>query len=416
MEPTTPSALRDAVSRHADRAKHELQRLVAINSFTRNAPGVDANGAIAAALFRELGFVTESIPARNPHHGAHLVARRGESGATRGRILLVSHLDTVYPPDIEERHDFRWRDEGERIVGPGVADIKGGTIVLWLALRALADVAPHVLARAPFSVLLDAAEEEGSLDFPEIARREAGDDARACLVFECCNARPDGARTITVARRGAGRLVVEAHGRGAHAGSGHECGANAIRELARAIERIEALSRPDDGVTYNVGRIEGGEAVNTVPPWARAFVDIRARRVVDFEPAIAAVTAMAGEGSVRARSDGFVCTLAVERRPDYPPWPPNDGSEALAARALAVGARLGLALETEHRAGASDGNHVWQLVPTIDALGPCGRDIHCAIDDPARGKRQESIEAASLAERAWLTAALIEDLVYHPRS
>lgn len=406
--------LRQSIERHEARARAELRRLVELNSFTRHAAGVDANGDIVAALFEELGFVAERIAPANPRHGSHVVLRTSAgSPDRRGRIVLVSHLDTVYPPEIEERHHFGWREDGTRITGPGVADIKGGTIVAWLALRALRDTAPEVFERAPLTVLMNAAEEEGTQDFPDLARAEVGSDARACLVFECCTVRPSGARSLTVARRGAGRLIVEAHGRAAHAGSAHECGANAIRELARAVERIEELSRPDDGVTYNVGRIEGGQVVNSVPAWARAFVDIRARRVEDYEPALAAIAAMSGEGSVRARSDGFACTLAVTRLPGYTPWPENDASLVLARRAIAVGARLGLSLETEHRAGASDGNHVWHLTPTIDALGPCGCNIHCAEDDPARGKHQESIEAASIAERAWLAAALIEDLVYH---
>jgi glutamate carboxypeptidase len=321
--------------------------------------------------------------------------------------LFVSHLDTVYAPEEEARHGFVWREEDDRIEGPGVADIKGGTVLIWLALGALSSAAPELARSATWRVALNAAEEEGSPSFPPLLRSLVGPRTRACLVFECTRETQEGANTLTVARRGAGRFLIEVRGRAAHTGSGWARGASALREAARLVERIEAMSRPERGLTYTVGRLEAGTVVNTVPERARLWLDVRSESVEDHEDALRFVQALAGEGSVRARSDGHPCTIAVRTLAGYPPWMPNAGSERLAAHALEAGSRLGIVHELEHRHGASDGCHTWDLAPTLDGLGPAGAHIHCAEHDPAAGKQRESIRRSSLRERALLTALTV---------
>src|SRR5690606_24082538 len=97
--------------------------------------GVDRLAKFTAEAFAPLGFVSESVPSNNPKFGNHLVLTR--KGKTERSIAMVSHLDTVFPPEEEERNDFRWQIEGNRAYGPGTQDIKGGTVMMWLVLRAL---------------------------------------------------------------------------------------------------------------------------------------------------------------------------------------------------------------------------------------------------------------------------------------
>ena len=107
-----------------------LRRMVEINSFTTNIVGVNKLGKLTTECFAELGFEPEFVPATHPQHGSHLFLRRGP--AEQPPIVLVTHLDTVFPPEEELANDFRWQPDGRRIFGPGTVDNKGGTAMIWL--------------------------------------------------------------------------------------------------------------------------------------------------------------------------------------------------------------------------------------------------------------------------------------------
>src|SRR3989442_14876778 len=117
-----------------------LRQMVGINSFTGNRDGVNQLGRFTAKCFVPLGFAAEFVPSVNPNYGDHLVLTR--RGRRTKRIALVSHLDTVFPPEEEARNNFHWQPEGDRIYGPGTQDIKGGTAMMWLVLSALRARAP----------------------------------------------------------------------------------------------------------------------------------------------------------------------------------------------------------------------------------------------------------------------------------
>src|SRR5436305_1150764 len=109
-----------------------LRQMVQVNSFTENRPGVERVADLTADLFAALGFRAERVPADAPRFARHLLLSR--PGRSSRRVALVSHLDTVYPPEEEAAQGFTWRDEGERLYGPGTSDIKGGTVVAFMAL------------------------------------------------------------------------------------------------------------------------------------------------------------------------------------------------------------------------------------------------------------------------------------------
>jgi len=119
-----------------------LRQMVGINSFTSNREGVNKLGRFTAECFAPLGFTAEFVPSANPNYGDHLVLTR--PGRSKRNVAMVSHLDTVFPPQEETRNQFHWQPEGDRIYGPGTHDIKGGTIMMWLVLQALRAHAPAV--------------------------------------------------------------------------------------------------------------------------------------------------------------------------------------------------------------------------------------------------------------------------------
>ena len=396
--PALRAAFESRVAQLEGAALHALHQLVACSSEPHDVAGVNRCGKITARLFESLGFDPEFVADPDQQRGDHLLLTRRAAG--RPRVLLVSHLDTVYSRREVERRHFVWREEGPRIYGPGVIDIKGGTVLMYLVLATMAAEAPDWLDAAEWVLAFNAEEETGSADFPPLVRRAARPTPLACLVFEHGHVRGERHSSLTISRRGAARFRIEVQGRAAHSGSGHGRGASAVLEMARLIEALEAMSDPAQHLTVNVGRIEGGSAINTVPERAVALVDLRADEPPIYERAVERILALAGEGTVRARDDGFACSIRVSRLPGYPPWPANPGSRRLAAIWEEAARSRGHVLLAEHRLGASDGCHLWDLAPTLDGLGPLGDDIHCATDDPAHGQRQESLLRSSLIDRA----------------
>jgi len=243
-----------------------LRQMVSINSYTANAAGVNAVGDLTAAAFADLGFTVEKVPSANPAYGCHLVLTRParSSPADAPQIGLVSHLDTVFPPEEEAANDFSWRREGDRCYGPGTVDCKGGTAGIYMTLAALQAVAPQAYDAVTWVVLVDASEERDAFDFQDLCLRRLAGNTLACLIYEG-GFTENGAYTAVVARKGMAVYHVTVEGRGAHAGSAHEEGANAIVQLADTIGRIAALTDYGHELTFNVGRVAGGTVTNRVP-------------------------------------------------------------------------------------------------------------------------------------------------------
>jgi len=388
-----------------------LQHMVAVNSFSTNAEGVDAVGWLTAEAFAPLGFDAERVPSRTSGFGQHLILRRpGPADRPMRRIALVSHLDTVYAADEERANGFGWRPEGDRIYGPGTVDIKGGTVVARMVLDAVVACAPEVADRVDWIVALDAAEERMAPDFGPLLRGLLGPDALACLVFE--SARLDGGvlRLVT-ARKGMAKLRVEVAGTSAHAGNAHHQGANAIVQLARLVERMADLTDPSRDLTVNVGIVRGGTVRNRVAHHAEASLEIRAFDPAVLDEAVAAVQALAGPGDVVSRDGTARCQVRVVLEGTQTAWPPNPATERLFVAFARAAEPLGLRAEPEARGGLSDGNRAWDLAPTLDGLGPAGGNMHASEHDPASGREQEYVEPGSLVPKALVTALAICDLV-----
>lgn len=243
---------RDPVKWLADQGRAieaELAELVRINSFTENAEGGRAVGRRLVELVKVPGFVQTTVP--SARFADHLVWRSTWEPHARAPVALVGHLDTVFPPGTFEG----FRRDGDLARGPGVLDMKGGLVVVAWALRAIAEtLGPAALP--PLRLVIVADEEVGSPEGQEVIR-EAIADATACLVFEAGRKND----LVVTRRKGTGSVKAVASGRSAHAGNAHRDGANALWALARFVDRVQALTDYDRGVTVNVGKMTGGEKI-----------------------------------------------------------------------------------------------------------------------------------------------------------
>jgi glutamate carboxypeptidase len=384
-----------------------LQQMVAINSHTLNPAGIRQLGEFTASAFAGLGFRAEFIPSVKPGFGAHLVlTRKGGGAATVG---LISHLDTVYSAEEEARNDFHWRVEGDRIYGPGTDDIKGGTMMMHLVLSTLRELAPEVFERTNWVLLLDASEEVDSADFGRLScERLRG--AKAALVFEGGRQNANAFKFVA-SRKGRATFRVEVEGRGAHAGSEHPRGANAITQLAHTVQRIASLTDPACGVTLNVGTISGGTALNRVPHIAVACAELRAFTPKAYQAALKKLRELEQDIVERSVEGGFPCQVRVVIESETPPWPRNDATDALLNVFAAAGAELGFTISREDRGGLSDANLIWSAVPTIDGLGPKGDNSHCSERSADGSKDQEYIERSAIVPKAALNVRALLQLL-----
>lgn len=385
-----------------------LRQMVEINSFTLNVEGVNTLGDFTAAAFADLGFEADTVQSVNPDFGKHLILTK--PGIADRAIGLISHLDTVFPREEELRNNFAWREEGDRIYGPGTVDIKGGTVMIYMILEALKRYAPEVYEAMTWVVLLDASEERGGFDFGRLCVERLGKEALAALVFETGPASGSDFQIVR-ARKGMVVYRLTAHGRAAHAGNNHAGGANAIIQLADAIQQIAAMTDHQRNITYNIGAVSGGVSNNRVPHYAEAKGEIRAFDLAVYEEGLAKLLALDGQSTVQSITDGYVCRLEVEIDHKVPPWSVNPDTDRLLQIWQETGKTLGLNVLPQERGGLSDGNQFWQEIPTLDGLGPAGDNLHCSEQSEDNSKEQEYVDAANFVPKALLNTLAILRLI-----
>jgi len=355
---------------HLPEALHWLRRMVDINSFTTNVPGIETVGLVTAECFASLGFTAESVPALNLEHGPHLFLRRAGTNPTAKPIVLVTHLDTVFPPEEEVQNDFRWQEEGDRIYGPGTVDNKGGTVLIWLMLRTMKDVLPDLFEQTHWLIAANSAEEVIGSDFAERTSDRCEDGARCVLVFEGGPRDAEGYHIVT-SRKGRLEYRITCNGRAAHAGSNHAVGINAVVELARLLPRIHALTNLDRGLTVNVASMHGGTVLNRVPHLAVVELEMRAFKPEVLADAAVALESMAGRTEAGAE-------IVIECLGTTAAWPGGPATDALFSAWQKAGEALQLSVHPMARGGLSDANYLCTLAPTLDAMGPSGGNAHCS--------------------------------------
>lgn len=362
-----------------------LKRLVECESPSHDKAAVDRAGRIVASEWRKRGAKVNLL--RQAKRGNHVRAEvfLGK-GRPAGQIMVLGHVDTVYPLGTIRKMPFRI--SGGRAWGPGTFDMKGGIVLALTAVDALRAVGVQPRKRIVFLWTSD--EEIGS----ETSRAAIENEARksdAVLVLEPSFGR-DG--RLKTARKGVGGAEIIVTGRSAHAGIEPEKGVNAVHELALQIERLIRLNNPKRGITVQATVIEGGTVTNVVPAHARAEVDIRYARMVDAREIDRKLR--------RLKPILKGAQVVVRRGSNRPPLERSAAVRALFHRAQMLMREMGLPLGEAATGGGSDGNFTAALgVPTLDGLG--------AVGDGAHSPR-EHIVIRALAERAALIAGLLATL------
>ncbi|MGH3049089.1 MAG: M20/M25/M40 family metallo-hydrolase, partial [Gaiellaceae bacterium] len=354
-----------------------LEALVAAESPSADLEACDSCAAVADDL--ALRIVRRRAERVESGGRTHLRWRFG--GDTR--VLLVGHLDTVWPLGTLERWPFAV--DGDRASGPGVFDMKAGVVQLLYAVAALEGQVPL----DGLTVLLTTDEELGSPTSRALLCEEA-EGAEAALILE-----PSFDGALKTERKGVALYRLDVAGRAAHAGLNPERGVNAALEVAEQAIAAAALAEPSLGTTVTPSLLTAGTAANTVPASASARFDVRYATVEEAERVDAGFAAL--------RPNRPDATLAVERETFVPPLE-RDSSRELYGRAQRLAAELGLPeLAEASVGGGSDGNHIAALgVPTLDGLG--------AVGDHAHGEG-EYVVVSAMAERAALVAGLVADVL-----
>ncbi len=365
------------------RAERELEALVGVSSPSGDVPGAEESLAICAALLPAEAAI-ERVPASTPGSAPDLVAR--VTGAGERRIMLLGHVDTVIG---HEAHASLRRD-GERLYGPGTADMKGGVVLALGTARALA-ARPETFSE--LAVVLVTDEEWRTEPFVHV-ERFAGYDA--CLCFEAGERGPHGEEGVVVRRKAAGTLRALATGRSAHSGSAPDQGANALLALARMAVEVARLHWPTgpDRLSVVPTIVRSGDAFNVVPAGGELIFDLRADRIEAFDDVLRAVP---------AALDGVGLEARMERV-----WPGMDARAVTAPLLERASARLGRRVVGVARGGASDASHFARVIElSIDGLGPRGGGAHTP---------GEFVLASSLRERAEVAVAIaVEALLGAPR-
>jgi glutamate carboxypeptidase len=356
---------------------HALHELVQQESPSEDRQAVNAAMALAEGWARERGARIRCHKQRE--FGDVLELRFGASRSKQKPVLLLGHLDTVWP--IGTLKTMPWRESEGRYWGPGVLDMKSGVVMALAALNILQEIK---LAR-PVILLLNSDEEVGSPISRPITERLALESA-AVFVLE-----PAQGLAYKTARKGVGHYTVNVTGVGAHSGVDFGRGHSAVLELAKLVQTISGFTDSARKLTVNCGVISGGTRSNVVASQAYTEVDVRIAKAGD-----AAYVEKLFRG---LKVSDTHCKLTITGGINRPPMERKAGTIALFKKARSLAAELGFALEEAATGGGSDGNFTAALgVPTLDGMGAVGEGAHAA---------HESVVIEHLVPRTALLAAMI---------
>lgn len=369
----------DHLSKQQDAMTAMLRDMVELESPSDDRRALQHLMRYVADRFTQIGATVECV---QPDAGDHL---RASWGSGNDQVLVLCHLDTVWPIGELARRPFRI--EGGRAYGPGVYDMKGGIVQAFFALKALIEL--QIKPGCKILFLCTGDEETGSSRSRSLIEQEAL-HSRIVLVPEPASG-PAGAVKLT--RKGWGIYHLTVTGRSAHAGSGHNKGISAVTELAHQILKLQALTDYSTGTTINVGVISGGTVFNMVAGKAEAWIDLRAASLEELQRTEQAIQGLAPV------TPGAILKLTGQI--NRPPLEATDGNMQLYRRAKQIAADLGIELPGTHVGGVSDGNFTSAIgVPTLDGIGAVGDGAHAV---------HEYIELKAMAPRAALFTRLLAD-------
>jgi glutamate carboxypeptidase len=352
-----------------------LKQLVETESPSNDKAAVDRIGEVLLSIVPALGLKRH----RSRTFGDVLELRFTPKRSKRSRVLLLGHLDTVWP--IGTLKTMPWREDDGKLYGPGVLDMKSGVV---MALEALAALDALEMQR-PVTLLLNSDEEIGS-PFSRAITEKIARQCSAVFVLE-----PAQGLAYKTARKGIGHYTLRVEGVAAHAGVDFQQGHSAVLEMARLVQTVSAFTDLSKGLTVNVGAIRGGTQSNVVAAECVAEVDVRIVKASD---------AARVDRTFRAlKTTDKACKLTITGGINRPPMERKTGTVALFKQAKKLAAEIGFTLDEASTGGGSDGNFTAALgTPTLDGMGSIGAGAHAA---------HEHIVSKHLVERTALLAAMI---------
>ncbi len=384
-----PRELERVAARRYDEFVETLAGMVNVDCGSFTPDGVNEIADACEARFDAMGWKVERVahvPAEGEAQLGDLVIGRLDGGAGP-RVLMIGHTDTVFEAGTATERPFRI--DGDRALGPGVSDMKGGLLIGFFALEALREAGFDGLGQVTYICNPD--EEIGS-PFSRAFIKDAAGEADVALVLE--GARENG--DIVSSRKGVTDYLIEIVGRAAHAGVEPERGRSAILEAAHKVIALQALNDRWPGVTVNAGVISGGSRPNVVAERCSIHVDVRSPNEDALVEAEAEVERIAQVHTV----PDVAASVTAGRW--HRPMEKKEGGVRLAELAETVAGELGLELRDAATGGASDANTTSAAgVPTLDGLGPVGGDDH--------GPR-EWIDLRSVVPRIALLAGILSRL------
>ncbi len=366
---------------HSDDILSTLKDFVELESFTSDKAGVDRLGGWIKAWLEDLGASVEVHP--NESLGDNLLAHYGEG---EGQILLLCHIDTVWPPGTIDELPFRVEDG--RAYGPGILDMKAGVAIALHAIKMLSDL--QIAPSHRIAMIFNTDEEIQSKNSRSLIERES---LKSEFVL-CLEPGYGTSGALKTARKGVGSYTVSITGRAAHAGNDPENGISAAEEVAHQILRLKDMNNPATGTTVTTGRVSAGVVRNQVAPSAEALVDLR---VVTPEEQHKVDAMIRGLSPVLAGAKVEVAG-GVER----PPMPRSEAIGRIYENASNLAIELGMELQEASVGGGSDVQFPAALgLPVLDGLGGIGEGPHAVT---------EYIFVDSLVQRTALLGTLLTKL------
>lgn len=375
--------LKDLLNAKKQEMLHFLEQIVNIDSGSHIKSGIDEISGLLKVKFERLGFIVEVVEEKA--HGNHLVIQHRD--AVQPEIIIIGHMDTVFPEGTAKRRPFTMKDG--RAYGPGVIDMKASLVELIYALTCMKQTGRKGYQNV--QIVLNSDEELGSPTSRSLIMKQAINKKYA-LILEA--ARPDG--SIVTARRGGGQFKVFVEGKAAHSGIEPEKGHSAIEELAYKVIKLQQLTNHEEGISVNVGLIQGGTAANTVAAEASAHVDVRISQKKQINPLKEQIEKICATNYIAGTKTNVIGK--IERIP----MEKNQRTEALLSVIKQAGQELGLTITDTATGGSSDACLTSAMgVATIDGLGPIGGFFH---------SEEEYLVISSLLERTLLLATVIQKL------
>lgn len=380
-------ALLQAAQRHRPAFVKELGELVDIDSGTDDAAGLGRVEAVLARRLRDAGAKVEVL-ASPPAAGKTIVGTLTGEGTRK--LMLMIHYDTVFGVGDAAKRPFKV--EGHKAYGPGVADAKGGALLILHAVDILKE--RGFKGWGTLTVVFNPDEEKSSLGSREIIRRLSAQQDNV-LVFE-----PPEADRVTVGTNGIAYVHLDVKGRASHAGSAPEAGRNAFVELAHQVMQLLDLGDPAKGTTVNWTTVQAGDRVNIIPEKASATADMRMSDVAE----VARVQADADRLSRTRLIPETTVSVVVENR--RPPFAKNPASDELAGKADAIYRELGKRIEPAVMRYGTDAGFAFDAKSpsrpvVLDGMGIVGDRIHSA---------DEWADLDSVVPRLYLTVRMVEGM------